>query len=246
MRKFRLFQPVLLIVFPAVLCVYNPVVASPKSYKEQRHNLVDQQIAHSRLGQPVGDTQVLQAMKTVPRHEFVQPGYEDQAYRNRPLPIGQGQTISQPYVVARMTELLDPSPDDRVLEIGTGSGYQAAVLAEIVDEVYTIEIIEELYDTATKRLKDLGYENVHTRHGDGYNGWEKHAPYDGIIVTAAPSDVPQPLIDQLKKGGHMVLPVGSTGQTQMLKLLIKTLNGNVIKRNISRVRFVPFIREESE
>ncbi len=145
-----------------------------------------------------------------------------------------------------MTELLEPSPEDRVLEIGTGSGYQAAVLAEIVAEVYTIEIVEELHDTATARLKKLAYDNVSTRHGDGYQGWEEHAPYDKIILTAAPTEIPKPLVEQLEPGGRMVLPVGPSGQVQQLKLLVKREDGTVRERAISRVRFVPFLREEPD
>jgi protein-L-isoaspartate(D-aspartate) O-methyltransferase len=224
----------------------NPRFVQSDSYRAQRESLVENQLANAPRGKSITDTHVLRAMKQVPRHEFVVPGYESQAYQNRPLPIGHGQTISQPYIVARMTELLRPSSKDRVLEIGTGSGYQAAVLAEIVDEVYTIEIIEELHDTATKRLKRLGYDNVRTRHGDGYKGWKEHAPYDKIILTAAPPEVPQPLLDQLKPGGRMVLPVGPSDDVQKLNVIVKTGDGSIREQTISRVRFVPFLREEPE
>jgi protein-L-isoaspartate(D-aspartate) O-methyltransferase len=175
----------------------------------------------------------------VERHRFV-PGSElRNAYDNRPLPIGYGQTISQPYIVALMTDLIAPQPGDRVLEVGTGSGYQAAVLAEIVAQVFTIEIIEPLYVSATDRLASLGYDNVTTRLGDGYFGWEDEAPFDAIVVTAAPSHVPPPLVRQLAKGGRMVIPVGGRWATQQLLLIERTRNDEIITRQVAPVRFVP-------
>ena len=183
---------------------------------------------------------VMQAMNTVPRHEFVPAGLRSQAYENRPLPIGHGQTISQPYIVALMTDLLEPEPDQRILEIGTGSGYQAAVLAQLVAQVYSIEIIEALGESSTQLLSQLGYDNVKTRIADGYNGWSQHAPFDGIIVTAAISHIPPPLVQQLKKGGRMIIPVGTRFQTQYLTLVEKDLQGKVTTRQLLPVIFVPF------
>jgi protein-L-isoaspartate(D-aspartate) O-methyltransferase len=162
------------------------------------------------------------------------------AYENRPLPIGYGQTISQPYIVALMTDLLQPRADHKVLEIGTGSGYQAAVLSELVDEVYSIEIIDKLGQTSKRVLQELGYDNVSTRIADGYDGWPEHAPFDSIIVTAGISHIPPPLIRQLKNGGTMVIPVGSSFQTQQLTLVKKDLNGAITTRQIIPVIFVPF------
>jgi protein-L-isoaspartate(D-aspartate) O-methyltransferase len=173
----------------------------------------------------------------------VPPAQVPYAYENRPLPIGHGQTISQPYIVALMTDLLEPGPDDVALEVGTGSGYQAAVLSPLVGHVYTVEIIEPLANQAAARLDRLGYDNVTTTLGDGYYGWEEHAPFDKIIVTAAASHVPPPLIEQLKPGGKMVIPVGGRFMTQLLLLLEKTSDGEVIARQIGAVRFVPLTGE---
>ena len=184
--------------------------------------------------------QVIQAMNTVPRHEFVPDKMRFMAYQNRPLPIGYGQTISQPYIVALMTDLLQPQPDQRVLEIGTGSGYQAAVLAKLVSQVYSIEIIEELGKVTTQRLDQLGYDNIETRIADGYDGWLEHAPFDSIIVTAAISHIPPPLVQQLKKGGRMIIPVGTRFQTQYLTLVEKDMQGAITTRQILPVSFVPF------
>ena len=182
---------------------------------------------------------VLAAMGTVERHKFVPPAVQRHAYENRPLPIGHGQTISQPYIVALMTELAEPDDDDLVLEIGTGSGYQAAMLSGLVKEVYSIEIIPELASEASDRLERLGYANVTTRLGDGYYGWEEAGPFDAIIVTAAASHVPPPLIKQLKRGGRMLIPVGGRFVTQLLLLIEKTAEGELVTRQISMVRFVP-------
>jgi protein-L-isoaspartate(D-aspartate) O-methyltransferase len=162
------------------------------------------------------------------------------AYENRPLPIGHGQTISQPYIVALMTDLLQPQPDQRVLEIGTGSGYQAAVLSQLVAQVYSIEIIEELGKSSTQLLTRLGYDNVETRIADGYDGWPQHAPFDSIIVTAAISHIPPPLVQQLKKGGRMVIPVGTRFHTQYLTLVEKDMQGKITSRQVLPVAFVPF------
>ena len=185
------------------------------------------------------DPRVMAVMGRVPRHEFVPANQRSNAYRNRPLPIGHGQTISQPYIVALMTDLLEPRPDHRVLEIGTGSGYQAAVLAELTGHVYSIEIIEKLGEQAIERLARLGYDNVSVRLGAGYYGWEEHAPFDTIVVTAAASHVPPPLVEQLKPGGRMVIPVGSRFLTQQLVLIEKQQDGQLITRQLLPVRFVP-------
>ena len=185
------------------------------------------------------DPRVMTAINSVPRHEFVQPQHLPLAYANRPLPIGYGQTISQPYIVALMTDLIKPQPDDRVLELGTGSGYQAAVLAEVTGHVYSIEIIEALGKQAGERLARLEYDNITTRIGDGYYGWEEYAPFDKIVVTAAASHIPPPLVQQLKPGGIMVIPVGSSFLTQQLLLVEKEPDGQVLTRQIAPVKFVP-------
>ena len=213
-----------------------------ESFDEQRAAMVREV---QEFADQVGDVHdsfrddVLAAMGTVERHKFVPAAVRRHAYENRPLPIGYGQTISQPYIVALMTELAEPGVDDVVLEIGTGSGYQAAMLAGLVRQVYTIEIIPELASQARERLQRLGYDNVTTRLGDGYYGWEDVGPFDSIVVTAAASHVPPPLIQQLKRGGRMVIPVGGRFVTQLLLLIEKTEEGELVTRQISMVRFVP-------
>ncbi|GAB3652914.1 protein-L-isoaspartate(D-aspartate) O-methyltransferase [Echinicola sediminis] len=191
----------------------------------------------------IQESNVLKAMREVKRHLFVPDDYRKNAYDDRPLPIGYGQTISQPYIVAYMTEVISPEPYFKVLEIGTGSGYQAAVLAEIVDEVYTIEIVKELGTSAAKRLESLGFDNIKVKVGDGYYGWEERAPFDAIVVTAAAEFVPPPLIEQLKDGGKMIIPVGSPFMTQMLSLVEKK-NGKPRTKTLMPVRFVPFTRSK--
>ena len=231
--------------FAICLCcvLYTPYLTAD-SYVTARHQLIeiiehDVRATSAYLGRQTLDPRVLTAMATVPRHEFVPTNLRSLAYENRPLPIGHSQTISQPYIVAIMTELLELDTQSRVLEIGTGSGYQAAILAEIVNEVYSIEIIKPLAEQATKRLARLGYLNIKTRQGDGYYGWEQYAPFDAIIVTAAASHVPPPLIKQLKTGGRMIIPVGSTFMTQELLLVQKEEGDNITTRQILPVRFVP-------
>ncbi len=207
-------------------------------YQKDRQMMIESQIQ----GRGVKDEDVLRAMAKVPRHEFVPPEYLHEAYADHPLPIGYGQTISQPYIVAVMTELLRLRSTDKVLEIGTGSGYQAAILAEIVQEVYSVEIIEPLYLQAKERLERLGYKNIHLKCGDGYYGWEEHAPYDAIIVTCAPDHIPQPLVNQLADGGRMVIPVGPPGSYQVLWLVER--QGDKIKtERIMGVAFVPLTRK---
>jgi len=200
----------------------------------------------SETGRPALGASVMAAMGKVPRHRFV-PVLQDMfAYDNRPLPIGEGQTISQPYIVALMTDLLDPKPSDIVLEVGTGSGYQAAVLAELVAKVYTIEIVEPLGTRAAKLLRDLGYRNVEVRIGDGYGGWPEAAPFDAIVVTAAPAAVPQPLIDQLRPGGKMIIPIGGPNEVQQLLLVQKQADGGATTKRTLPVRFVPLTRERGK
>lgn len=205
---------------------------------EARRRMVEEQIE----ARGVTDARVLEAMSRVPRHEFVPEEYRSDAYRDTPLPIGLGQTISQPYIVALMTELVQPEPGDRLLEIGTGSGYQAAVAAELVAEVYTIEIIPELAASAADRLDRLGVSNAFVREGDGYLGWPEQGPFDGILVTAGAPDIPEPLIEQLKPGARMVIPVGDPSSVQILQVIEKLPGGEVEVRDIIPVRFVPFRR----
>jgi protein-L-isoaspartate(D-aspartate) O-methyltransferase len=204
---------------------------------DRRARMVENQI----VARGVRDPRVLAAMRKVPRHLFVDPSQRGQAYEDHPLPIPGNQTISQPYIVALMTELLELQPEERVLEIGTGSGYQSAVLGEIAKDVSTIEIVPELARSAAERLRELDYENVTVREGDGYRGWPEKAPFDAIIVTAAPERIPQPLIDQLAPGGVMVIPVG--GFFQELKVFRKSADGRVTEKDILPVRFVPMTGE---
>ena len=217
------------------------------TYEEQREALVEvlrtESLVAAQYGAPPISEDVLAVIGRVPRHEFVPDSERRFAYENHPLPIGAGQTVSQPYIVALMTELAEVSKDEVVLEIGTGSGYQAAVLSEVSKHVYTIEIIRSLGTRATRDLERLGYDNVSVRIGDGYAGWPEHAPFDAIVVTAAPEELPQPLIDQLAVGGRMVIPVGAEYAVQTLRLLIKEADGTLTTRNVIRVRFVPFTRD---
>jgi protein-L-isoaspartate(D-aspartate) O-methyltransferase len=201
-------------------------------------------IARQLRGRGITDARVLGAMHSVPREKFVPKELRNSAYDDRPLPIGYGQTISQPYIVAFMTEQLQPKRSQRVLEIGTGSGYQAAVLSDLVAEVYTIEIVRPLAQRAEAVLRELGYKNVQVKAGDGYKGWPEHAPFDAIIVTAAPDHVPPPLVEQLKEGGRMIIPVGKSG-SQKLYLLEKQ-NGQIQQTAVIPVRFVPLTREPEE
>ena len=202
-----------------------------------RARMVDEQL----VGRDIRNARVLDVMRRVPRHLFVPETVRDDAYNDYPLPIGNGQTISQPYIVAFMTEALDVRPTDAVLEIGTGSGYQAAVLSELAREVYTIEIVPELAERAKRTLAQLGYKNVHTRTGDGYAGWPEAAPFDRIIVTAAPPDVPAALVEQLRADGLIAVPVGTTFQE--LRVMRRTSNGLALLKTLP-VRFVPMVRKD--
>jgi len=211
-----------------------------KDYEELREAMVKMQIE----SRGVKDEDVLSVMRDVPRHLFIDESLWPKAYSDGPLPIGHGQTISQPYIVAFMTELLRPDTHHMVLEIGTGSGYQAAVLAKLVHHVYTIEIVPELGRNAKATLKRLGYDNISVRVGDGYKGWPEEEPFDRIIVTAAPEKVPEALVDQLKPGGRMVLPVGPRWWGQDLLVIEKDERGKVVRKNTIPVRFVPMVRQE--
>jgi protein-L-isoaspartate(D-aspartate) O-methyltransferase len=207
-------------------------------YLQKRKAMIENDIK----GRGIKDKKVLDVMGRIPRHLFVDENLREKAYADYPLPIGEGQTISQPYVVALMTEALMLKPTDKVLEIGTGSGYQAAVLAEIVKEVFTIEIRKSLADIAVKRLKDLGYKNIKVKHADGYFGWEEYAPFDAIIITAAANHIPTPLIKQLKEGGRLILPLGSTVYYQVLTFASKQ-KGELDVIQMGSVAFVPMIGE---
>ena len=226
-----------------VLTVMAPCWATrctgQEDYVEERRSMVRDQLE----ARDIVDRTVLEAMGAVRRHEFVPAMLETSAYRDHPLPIGNQQTISQPYIVALMTQLAEVSADDIVLEVGTGSGYQAAVLAEIVNQVYTIEIIAELATSARERLTSLGYENVNVRAGDGYLGWEEKAPFDAILVTAAATEVPPPLVEQLKPGGIMIIPVGPRSQVQSLRRIQKTEDNSTTNEEVIPVLFVPLTRE---
>lgn len=209
------------------------------TFEKKRYQMVEQQIK----GRGIDNPKILRAMSTVPRHLFVSKYLRRQAYVDGPLPIGHGQTISQPYIVAYMTDILHIQPEHRVLEIGTGSGYQAAVLAQLTDQVYTVEIIPELADRASKRLKKTGNNKVHARQGDGYHGWPDAAPFDGIMVTAAAEFIPPPLLQQLAEGGRMIIPVGSPFFVQHL-MLVEKKQGRITTHSLMLVRFVPFRRAQ--
>jgi protein-L-isoaspartate(D-aspartate) O-methyltransferase len=217
-------------------------------YLRERETLLKEIEAMARdtgaeTGRAIFSARVMAAIAKVPRHRFVPATYGALAYANRPLPIGHGQTISQPYIVALMTELLDAKRGDAVLEIGTGSGYQAAVLAELVQQVYSIEIIEPVGKQAAALLQQLGYKNIATRIGDGYNGWPERAPFDAIIVTAAAAQIPPALVAQLKPGGRMVIPVGAEGEVQFLHVMVKQADGSISTQRSLPVRFVPLTRD---
>lgn len=226
-----------LLVLVIIISLFSPFETCAFDYSKYKDRMIKEQI----IARGVNDPKVISAMERVDRHLFVPLIYRWQAYADGPLYIGHGQTISQPYIVAFMTEALDLSPDDIVLEIGTGSGYQAAILAEIVKQVYTIEILESLANQAEERLKELGYVNIEVKCGDGYFGWPEFAPFDKIIVTAAPDEIPMELVNQLKIGGKMIVPIGSFFQE--LYLITKTKDG-FTKQAVLPVRFVPMVKGE--
>ncbi len=211
-----------------------------EGFESARRRMVEKQI----IARGIEDERVVKAMLKVPRHEFIPAKYSHYSYHDSPLPIGYDQTISQPYIVALMTEEMNLSSADRVLEVGTGSGYQAAVLAEIAADVYTVEIVEPLGEAARVRLEGLGYDNIHVRIGDGYEGWEEHAPFDRIIVTCAPTEIPQPLVDQLKEGGIMVIPVGNAGFQYLYR--VKKYMGEAETEKVIPVSFVPLTGPHAE
>jgi len=231
-------------IYPSILSLYilssfafscRASEPTENGYIRLRSEMVETQIKQRGISNP----RVLNALKKVHRHRFVPKKYQPFAYNDNPLPIGNGQTISQPYIVALMTEVLNPDPGEKVLEIGTGSGYQAAILAELYQQVYTIEIIAPLGRQAKNLLYELGYQNIRVKIGDGYQGWKRYSPFDAIIVTCAPSHIPQPLQDQLAEGGKMIIPVGKAGN-QKLTLLLKE-KGTVKKKEVIPVRFVPMM-----
>lgn len=242
-----MMRPIVLLL-STLLLVSGPITAGATDYALERAAMIraiedDVKDTSLYIDREALDPRVMKALATVPRHEFVPENQQASAYENRPLPIGHGQTISQPYIVALMTDLIKLEPGDRVLEIGTGSGYQAAILSQITGSVFTIEIIEPLGKVAEERFQRLGYNNITSRIGDGYYGWQEHALYDAIIVTAAASHIPPPLIKQLKPGGRMVIPVGSRFLTQQLVLVTKDKAGKMTTRQILPVVFVPLTGE---
>ena len=228
----------LYILILTVILILQTAVHAEDVYKQRRQLMVEKDIK----ARGISDAKVLQAMGRVPRHLLVDEYIRDRVYEDYPLPIGEGQTISQPYVVALMTESLKLKPGDKVLEIGTGSGYQAVILAEIVKDVYTIEIRRGLAEKAEKRLNELGYKNIRIKYGDGYFGWEEQAPFDAIIITASANHIPPPLIKQLKEGGRLIIPLGSTVYYQTLTLATK-IKGELDLEQISSVVFVPMVGE---
>jgi protein-L-isoaspartate(D-aspartate) O-methyltransferase len=230
-KDMRVLLSILIFIFPALN------IQQTDRYVSQRDRMVKQQI----ISRGISDKLTIEAMKKVPRHMFVPRNMQDYAYDDSPLPIGYGQTISQPYIVALMTETVKPGKGKTALEIGTGSGYQAAVLAEITDTVYTIEIVPELAKQSAALFSEMGYTNIVSKYGDGYRGWPEYAPFDIIIVTAAPDEIPQPLLDQLAEGGHLVIPVGGPYDFQEL-ILVRKQNGKLVRSRIASVRFVPFKR----
>lgn len=233
---FKMILPALWLLSSAISGAYGQ-----DPYLPQRKEMVIKQIA----ARGISDQKVLDAFLNVPRHEFVPYEYRRFAYADQPLPIGEGQTISQPYMVAYMTEVLNIKPGEKVLEIGTGSGYQAAILAEVEAEVYSIEVIEPLAISAKNTLKNLGYKNIRLKTGDGYQGWAEHAPFDAIVVTCSPSAIPEALREQLAEGGRMVIPVGRQNSIQYLYVLEKR-KGKIRERNVMPVRFVPMIDSQGK
>ena len=235
-RKWYLFQ----IIFLLSLSLIPSELNSQDNYRDEREQMVTYQIE----GRGIHDARVLNAMRKVERHLFVPPDIQKYAYLDRPLPIGYGQTISQPYIVAYMTEILNLKQDEKVLEVGTGSGYQAAILAEVSDSVFSIEVVPELASRAKRILETLGYKQVEVKTGDGYQGWEEYAPFDAIIVTCAPTHVPKMLSDQLREGGRMIIPIGERYVQQLV--LLEKKKGKLRQKNVLPVRFVPMVDEDGK
>ena len=231
-------RPFYLLLFLINCCLAMNTFAQENDYREKRMEMVATQLE----GRRIEDPRVLDAFRKVERHRFTLERHRHLAYEDQPLPIGEGQTISQPYIVAFMTELADITPEEKVLEVGTGSGYQAAILGELAKRVYTIEIVRPLGERARKLLNVLGYDNVHVRIGDGYAGWPEAAPFDAILVAAAAPEVPPPLVEQLADGGRLVIPIGDPDRLQYLTLLRK-VNGQLRRERVVPVRFVPFTRD---
>ena len=223
-----------------ILSLSSVFVYGQIDHKQLRENMIKEQL----LARDISDPATLKAMRTVPRHEFVPPDMQPYAYADNPLPIGMKQTISQPYIVAYMTQVLKLKEHNRVLEVGTGSGYQAAILGQIVDTVYTIEIVEALAFTAKNKLSSLGYNNIIVKTGDGYLGWPEKGPFDAIIVTAGAEEVPEPLLNQLKEGGRMIIPVGPHNGIRQLLLMTKK-SGKIKTKEVMAVRFVPLTRKDN-
>lgn len=237
MRKTLIFLWLIFVFFLLIVIFEYDEIDERNDYVKKRQSMVLNQLQ----SRDIVDSEVLQAMLTVPRHQFVDEHIRDSAYNDYPLAIGEGQTISQPYIVALMTQLLELKGDDKVLEIGTGSGYQAAVLAEMVKEVYTVEIYDSLSKASENLLRNLGYKNIHFKVGDGYYGWEEHAPFDAIIVTCAPDHIPPSLLQQIGgDGGRMVIPVGGIWMVQTL-MKIEKIEGEIKSKGITGVRFVPMV-----
>jgi len=232
----------IIFVISILLLLHLPTPLARSSKEPSLVEASKRMVERDLKGRDIRDPKILEIMGKVPRHLFVEPSLKSKAYADHPLPIGEGQTISQPYIVALMTQILKIQPGERVLEIGTGSGYQAAVLAELTDQVYTIEIIEALTQQAAQRLGQLGYEKVKVKYGDGYFGWEEAAPFDAIIVTCAANHIPPPLIKQLKEGGRLIIPLGSTTYFQNLTLLTKKM-GKTDVQHLLGVAFVPMTGE---
>jgi len=234
MRKIYFHLPLLILGF---FCLPTHSACDLGDYANSRARMVEKQI----IARGIKDPRVIRAMEKVPRHLFVPSKYRGFSYGDYPVSIGEGQTISQPYIVAFMTEALEISPDDRVLEIGTGSGYQAAILSELAKEVYSIELIEKLGKQASETLEELGYKNIRVKIGDGYKGWPEQAPFDAIIVTCAPEQIPPSLVEQLKEGGRMIVPVGKVGSVQQLMKVTKK-GGKTEIQAVMEVRFVPMVK----
>jgi len=240
-NRIQFYRSLLVIISLIVSSEFGCIAREPEEVSLMKAK--EHMISSDLMGRGIQNTNVLEAMRNVDRHEFVPEKLKQLAYADHPLPIGSGQTISQPYIVAAMTELIDPQPDHVVLEVGTGSGYQAAVLSVLVRDVYSVEIIPELGETSAALLQRLGYTNVHVRVGDGYAGWPEHAPFDGIIVTCGAEEVPPPLIEQLKPGGTMVIPVGPFLTSQDLLVVKKSDDGSISRSSVMAVRFVPMTGE---